>query len=151
MNYHVSTASCLHKERPLKYLYPINYPASLPSVVLVLVLVIVNPAYFWHKSQVHELQKTTVLPFPASLHSPLLFLINSDFSISIETFTANLNNSMAENNGERKDEIIAPESAEVQPPKKKPFSFYLAFLAINISTFIVSLDATALAVAIPVS
>lgn len=35
-------------------------------------------------------------------------------------------------------------------PKKKPLSFYLAFLAINISTFIVSLDATALAVAIPV-
>ena len=37
------------------------------------------------------------------------------------------------------------------PKRKKPMSFYLAFLALNISTVVVSLDATALAVAIPVS
>ncbi|PVI03933.1 MFS general substrate transporter [Periconia macrospinosa] len=32
---------------------------------------------------------------------------------------------------------------------KKPYSWYLAFFAINISTFVVSLDATALSVAVP--
>lgn len=37
------------------------------------------------------------------------------------------------------------------PPNKKPFSFYMSFLALNIMVFIVSLDATVLAVAIPVA
>lgn len=46
--------------------------------------------------------------------------------------------------------VLATPRDEVARPAKKPFSFYLAFLALNISTFIVSLDATALSVAIPV-
>jgi hypothetical protein len=41
---------------------------------------------------------------------------------------------------------------EINPPvSTKPLSFFLAFLPLNISTLVVSLDATALAVAIPVS
>lgn len=36
------------------------------------------------------------------------------------------------------------------PPTKKPLSFHMSFLALNIMVFIVSLDATILAVAIPV-
>lgn len=35
--------------------------------------------------------------------------------------------------------------------KKKPLAFYLAFLGINVTIFVFSLDATILAVAIPVS
>lgn len=34
---------------------------------------------------------------------------------------------------------------------KKPLSFYMAFLALNICVLLVSLDATALSVAVPVS
>lgn len=33
---------------------------------------------------------------------------------------------------------------------KKPLSFWLSFIALNITVFIVSLDSTALAVAVPV-
>lgn len=45
---------------------------------------------------------------------------------------------------------------EQMPPKnggkaKKPLSFYMTFLALNICVFLVSLDATALSVAVPVS
>jgi hypothetical protein len=36
-------------------------------------------------------------------------------------------------------------------PQRKPIDFYLALLGLNITTFIYSLDATTLAVAIPVS
>ncbi|POR38495.1 Uncharacterized protein TPAR_01304 [Tolypocladium paradoxum] len=43
-----------------------------------------------------------------------------------------------------RDAIVA------SPPKKKPLAFHLAFLAINIIVFVFSLDATTLAVAIPV-
>jgi len=35
-------------------------------------------------------------------------------------------------------------------PPRKPLSFWLAFLSLNLAVFIVSLDATALGVAIPV-
>lgn len=35
-------------------------------------------------------------------------------------------------------------------PSKKPLSFWLSFVALNITVFIVSLDSTALAVAVPV-
>jgi hypothetical protein len=45
---------------------------------------------------------------------------------------------------------------EQMPPKngrkaKKPLSFHMTFLALNICVFLVSLDATALSVAVPVS
>lgn len=39
---------------------------------------------------------------------------------------------------------------EVQAGRRKPWSFYLAFLALLLMVFLVSLDATTLAVAIPV-
>jgi hypothetical protein len=38
-----------------------------------------------------------------------------------------------------------------QSTKKKPINFYLSFLAINITSFLFSLDSTSLSVAIPVS
>lgn len=42
------------------------------------------------------------------------------------------------------------ENAGTETSKKKPLSFWLAFVALNITVFIVSLDSTALAVAVPV-
>ncbi|CAG8955556.1 hypothetical protein HYFRA_00009510 [Hymenoscyphus fraxineus] len=72
----------------------------------------------------------------------------------VQTVTTGSNESMAENAEKQQQDLIAPGvldegGNEVEVPKKKPLAFYLAFLAINISTFVVSLDATALAVAIP--
>ncbi len=42
------------------------------------------------------------------------------------------------------------EDAGTETSKKKPLSFWLSFVALNITVFIVSLDSTALAVAVPV-
>ena len=44
----------------------------------------------------------------------------------------------------------APTKPETELKTKKPLSFHMAFLALNLMVLIVSLDATALAVAIPV-
>ena len=54
--------------------------------------------------------------------------------------------------GEKSTTLAGPVEAhsEQVATSSKPISFYLAFLALNISVFVVSLDATALAVAIPV-
>lgn len=59
--------------------------------------------------------------------------------------------------GQGKCAIMPGQSLKTEPldddatkTDKKPLSFYLSFLALNIVVFIVSLDATALAVAIPV-
>lgn len=52
---------------------------------------------------------------------------------------------------ESKDETTTPIEDEPVPTSKKPLSFYLAFLSIMIMVLLVSLDSTALAVAIPVS
>lgn len=56
-------------------------------------------------------------------------------------------------NGEMRD--LAPLALETsedsQSPLKKTLSFHLSFLSLNILVFIVSIDATALGVAIPVS
>lgn len=50
--------------------------------------------------------------------------------------------------------IIMPGSDEdagtTLETSKKPLSFWLSFIALNITVFIVSLDSTALAVAVPV-
>lgn len=50
------------------------------------------------------------------------------------------------------DQPITPVSHEDagKETSRKPLSFWLSFLALNISVFIVSLDSTALAVAVPV-
>ena len=42
------------------------------------------------------------------------------------------------------------ETSENTATGKKPYSFYLAFLGLNVMVFIVTLDATTLSVAIPV-
>lgn len=55
-----------------------------------------------------------------------------------------------EKHGQHSSPSAPPEGDEHVSTPKKPMSWYLAFFAINISTFIVSLDATALAVAVPV-
>lgn len=46
--------------------------------------------------------------------------------------------------------LHVPEPAIEAEVTKKPLSFYLSFLALNLMVFIISLDATALNVAIPV-
>lgn len=42
------------------------------------------------------------------------------------------------------------DSGPTAETSKKPLSFWLSFIALNITVFIVSLDSTALAVAVPV-
>ena len=46
--------------------------------------------------------------------------------------------------------VVASETGTTKKANKKPLAFYLAFLGLNIVVFIVSLDATALSVALPV-
>jgi hypothetical protein len=48
------------------------------------------------------------------------------------------------------DPLPSAEPAIEAEATKKPLSFYLSFLALNLMVFIISLDATALNVAIPV-
>lgn len=52
------------------------------------------------------------------------------------------------------DELLGPEQGTMgdkgNGKAKKPLSFYLTFLALNICVLLVSLDTTALSVAIPV-
>ena len=55
----------------------------------------------------------------------------------------------------RPSQPVGLEQEQVSPKNggksKKPLSFYMTFLALNICVFLVSLDATALSVAVPVS
>lgn len=55
-------------------------------------------------------------------------------------------------NGEMRDlaSLALETSEDSQSPPKKTLSFHLSFLSLNILVFIVSIDATALGVAIPV-
>ena len=51
---------------------------------------------------------------------------------------------------EAEHEVRSHEEIEPASRSRKPLSFWLSFIALNITTFIVSLDSTALAVAVPV-
>lgn len=52
---------------------------------------------------------------------------------------------------EKEQQAVADLADEQDSPRKKPMSFYFAFLSLVIMVLIVSVDSTALAVAIPVS
>lgn len=58
--------------------------------------------------------------------------------------------SVTEKDAQHETVAGALDAPGLEKSPRKTLSFYMTFLALNISTFIVSLDATALAVAIPV-
>ena len=89
----------------------------------------------------NHLYKMTPLAMPSSKDGIKVFFSDSaDREMGQEKCAATPDQSL-------KTEPLDDDATETD---KKPLSFYLSFLALNIVVFIVSLDATALAVAIPV-
>lgn len=96
-----------------------------------------------------------MLPAEYSMSASLSPLAAQEL-VLIENSMSYSNNQHAHEIEKEKTENLQQAAADVvvdaqDSPRKKPLSFYFAFLSLVIMVFIVSIDSTALAVAIPVS